>query len=415
MLPLLLLVAAVAAAQTNYNESAVVDYTLPDPLVTRQGARVTKASQWPARRAEILDLFQSQVYGRSAARPAKIEFEIARQDAEALGGKAVRKEVTVWLTPDRKGPSMSVLVYTPKGAGPFPVFLGLNFNGNQAVHADPGIAISKNWMRPARDGSVENNRANEKSRGTEASRWQIDYVLSRGYAVASVYYGDIFPDHKDGLGDSIIPRLYRPGQTAQAPDDWNAIGAWAWGLSRALDYIEKDPSLDAKRVAVHGHSRLGKTSLWAGAMDERFALVISNDSGEGGAALARRNFGETVERINTAFPHWFNANFKRYNKDVAGLPVDQHMLIALIAPRPVYIASAQEDLWADPRGEFLGGKGADPVYRLLGTDGLAASDSPPLHQPVMSRIGYHVRAGKHDVTKYDWEQFVAFADKHMKR
>jgi hypothetical protein len=362
---------------------------------------------------EILRLFESQMYGRSAAKPSRLEHEITSRSTDALQGFATRKEVTIWLTGKKPEPKMSLLLYIPKERkGPAPVFLGLNFGGNHAIHSDPAITLSTNWMRP-REGVV-NNRATESTRGTEASRWQVEKVVRRGYAVASIYYGDIFPDHKDGLKDSILPHLYRPGQSEPGPEDWGAIGAWAWGLSRALDYMERDRDLDARRVAVWGHSRLGKTSLWAGAQDERFALVISNNSGEGGAALARRNFGETVERINTSFPHWFCLNFKRYNKDVDALPVDQHMLIALMAPRPVYVASAQEDLWADPRGEFLAAKAAGPVYQLLGAGTMAAQQMPGVHDPVTSRIGYHIRAGKHDVTEYDWEQFLNFADTHMK-
>jgi hypothetical protein len=400
----------------NYDETKVGSYTLPDPLKLADGTPVRDAETWrKRRRQEILRLFESEVYGRTPPTPRKIEYEVTGVDAMALGGMATRKEVTVWTTGKRSGPTMSLLIYFPNHVrGRLPVFLGLNFNGNHAVHNDPGITLSTRWMRPSRDGSVASNRANEASRGSEASRWQAGYVLSKGYALATIYYGDLFPDHKDGLADSIIPHLYRAGQSSPAPDDWNAIGAWAWGLSRALDYIERDSRLDARRVAVLGHSRLGKTSLWAGARDERFALVISNNSGEGGAALARRNFGETVRRINTSFPHWFCDNFKRYNNDIAALPVDQHMLISLIAPRPVYIASAQEDLWADPRGEFLSGLAADPVYRLLDTDGLGTNYMPAIHVPVRSKIGYHIRAGKHDVTRYDWEQFVAFAERHLK-
>lgn len=396
---------------TNYDETRVGAYTLPDPLRLASGAPVKDAATWKTkRRPEVLKLFEDTVYGRLPA-PRPIEYEVTAKTNGALGGKASRKEVTIWVA-GRQAPAMQMLLYLPNGKTRTPVFLGLNFGGNQTVNADPAITVTKNWVRPPRQST--DTRANEASRGSAASRWPVDLIVSRGYGLATIYYGDIFPDRTDGLAASIIPHFYKPGQTSRAPEDWNAIGAWAFGLSRALDYLEKDADVDARRVAVIGHSRLGKTALWAGASDERFALVISNDSGEGGAALARRNFGETVERINTVFPHWFNDNYKQYNTRVNDLPVDQHMLIALIAPRPVYIASAQEDQWADPKGEFLSAQAASPVYRLLRTDGLAARQWPAVHQPVMSRIGYHIRAGKHDVTEYDWRQFIQFADKQMK-
>ncbi len=400
----------------NYDEAKVGSYTLPDPLAMSDGGKVSNAQQWRKRRAEILRLFETNVYGRTPAKHPAIRFEEKPRDAKALGGLATRREITIWLLGKPGGPRLNLLLYVPnQRTGRVPVFLGMNFNGNQAVHTDPQITLATSWMRPTQDSSVVNNRATEKARGTEASRWAIEMIIKRGYGVATFYCGDLFPDHKDGLSESVISHLYKAGQTAPAADDWNALGAWAWGLSRVVDFFERDKEIDAKRVAIIGHSRLGKAALWAGAQDERFALVISNESGEGGAALARRNFGETVARINTSFPHWFCANYKKYNERVSELPVDQHELIALIAPRPVYVASATGDQWSDPRGEFLSAQAASPVYKLLGTDGLGAQAMPGEHQPVMTTIGYHIRAGKHDVTDYDWEQFLNFADKHLQR
>lgn len=412
ILSLLVLSAFQGPAGFNYDEAKVRPYTLPDPLTFQDGVRVSSAKQWPERRTQILKLFESQVYGKSPAAPKDLRFETFEESDNALGGLATRKQIAVYFD-KAKSLRMDVLLYLPKSAkGKVPVFLGINFNGNHAVANDPAIRMTESWTRDNPKTGYINHRATPESRGTNASQWQVEKILRSGFGLATFYYGDVDPDY-DNFDDGVHKLYYKPGQTRPAADEWGAIAAWGWGASRVLDYLETNKQVDAKRVALIGHSRLGKAALWAGARDTRFAMIISNESGEGGASIARRWYGETTKRINTSFPHWFCLNFRQFNDNEANMPVDQHMLVALLAPRPVYIASAVEDQWSDPRGEFLAGKMATPVYKLLGVEGLAATDFPEVHQPVLSRIAYHIRAGKHDVTEYDWEQYLAFAKKFL--
>ncbi|MEZ6145070.1 MAG: acetylxylan esterase [Planctomycetaceae bacterium] len=375
--------------EPNYDESLIPEYTLPDPLVLIDGTVVSDAETWNTkRRPELIQLFEEHVYGRATGKPEGMHFETLDDEPQALDGNATRRQVRIYLTEGTDGPFLDLLLYIPNEGRPVPAFLGLNFYGNHTIASDPNIRLNLNWMR-AKGAGVVDNHATDDSRGTSASRWPVEMIISRGYALATMYYGDIDPDEDDDFQNG-VHAVFDKQVTGELAEDtprpldaWGSIATWAWGLSRALDYMTHDPDIDGTRVAVMGHSRLGKTALWAGATDERFALVISNNSGCGGAALSRRAFGETVGRINTSFPHWFNDKFQEYNNNEAALPVDQHELIALIAPRPVYIASAVEDQWADPHGEYLSGCKADPVYKLLGTPGLPSesNDLPAVEEP----------------------------------
>lgn len=360
----------------NFIEANVPKYSLPDPLVAADGSRVTRDT-WPQRRGEILELFRREVYGRPpVGRPQNMSFSLVETEPQALGGKATRKLIEIAFdTPHAGRYKFHVELHTPNGAlRPVPAVVLLNFQGLRC---------------PA-----------------------TPQVIDRGLAIAVLDRTELAADDPATFRDGIVNAYSGPGPLAG--DAWHAFGAWAWGASRVLDYLQTDPAIDARRVAVTGFSRMAKTALWAGASDDRFAAVLPNESGCGGAAISRRRFGETVARINTKFPHWFCENFQRYNNNEDSLPVDQHMLVALVAPRPVYVTSADEDLWSDPRGEFLGCLNADPVYRLLGVEGLATLHMPALEQPVITgRIGYHIRRGPHAFREYDWRQFLDFLDLHL--
>ena len=403
---------AAAPPGTNYDESKVPPYTLPDPLICADGTPVKTAADWKnKRRPELLALIEKEMFGKAPPRPP-LSFKVEEEPTPAPGGKVLRKQVSISLNGKPDGPAMDLLLYVPVGAKePVPCVFGLNFQGNQAASKDPGIKLCRSWLRDNPKAGIVNNRATEASRGSEEGRWQIEYAASRGYAVATVCYCDIDPDFHDEWKNG-VHALFPDIEASRSGSTWGTIAAWAWGMSLALDYLEKEPAVDAKRVVAQGHSRLGKTALWAGATDERFAIVISNDSGAGGAALSKRIFGETVAVLNSSFPHWFCGNFKKYSEKEAELPFDQHELIALIAPRRVLIMSATEDQWADPKGEFLGGLGADFVYRLLGAGGTDAKELPAPGKLTGDTIGYYLRTGPHDVTREDWTAYLDFADKH---
>lgn len=421
LLPLLLLAAVMPPAIDD--EAKVPPYTVPDVLVANDGHKVTTAQEWTTtRRGEVLKLVEDHIYGVTPAAARTLGpplVEIVETDKTALGGQATRTQYKVRPL-GKDGLAFDLLLYLPNAVkGPAPVFLGLNFGGNHTTVLDPAVRLPATWVSKQWAEVSPANRATAKGRGLQASRWQAELLIARGYGLATVYCGDFEPDQVDGWKEAVRAVYAAKDPAAGRPDnDWGCIGAWAWGLSRALDALATNPAVDAQRVAVMGHSRLGKASLWAGAQDARFALVVSNESGCGGAALGKRIFGETVGVIagyykGRGFPHWFAPKYASYAEHEDRMPLDQHYVLALIAPRPLYVASAVEDRWSDPKGEFLGALYAEPVYKLLHRSGLGVTEPPAVGVAVGGGIGYHNRPGKHDVTEEDWKHYLDFADRHL--
>jgi dienelactone hydrolase len=412
--------ASLTAEETKLPDPASlpVNTSLPDPLVAGDGQRVTTKEMWQEKRApELRRLFQTYEYGAWPAN-ARVTAKVTREDKAALGGKATLREITLSLSRP-EGAEIHLLLVTPNAATkPVPAFLGLNFNGNHALLADPQIYVPTTWK--SRKGQTL-----EQSRGSEIDTWALDQSIARGYAVATFWNSELVPDDKEAA-EAMLKKLRATPAEERGPADTATIAAWAWGLSRAMDYLVTDPALDAKRIAVVGHSRNGKTALLAAAFDERFALAIPTQAGCGGSAPCRvaaelssegpngRSTVETVKRINTSFPHWFCGNFKAFNDEPARLPFDQHELIALCAPRPVLLSCATEDQWANPAGQFDMLRAADPVYKLVAGDGLGSTQMPEISKLLPSRLGYYIRPGKHSMTREDWAVWLDYADRWMR-
>ena len=385
----------VAGIPVNYDEAKVGSYELPDLGVPRDAKTWTNK-----RRPEIVRLFEENEYGRAPGRPKDMSFDVFDKGTPAMSGKALRKQVTIYFSADKSGPKEDLVIYLPPNATkPAPLLLGIDFAANASTFDDPDLKLGEVWGR--------DHKKVPAQRGVGIGRMKIDDLLAKGFGVAGIYYGDIDPDFLGGLPFG-VRALYR--------DDWGAIAAWGWGLSRAMDYLETDRAVDSKRVAIYGVSRLGKTVMWAGARDTRFAMVIASCSGEGGAALSRRNYGETVAHLTapTRYPYQFCANYAKYAEHVDQMPVDAHMLVALMAPRPVFLQTGEKDYWSDPKGEFLAAVAAEPVYKLFGKQGLGTDQMPAAGVAILHDVGYHMHAGGHGTMPGDWEWMIKFMEMHLK-
>jgi hypothetical protein len=367
----------------NYYEEKVPSYMLPELLQTSDGRKVTDLKIWnEIRRPEILELFRQNVFGRIPETTYKKSFKVISTDKNALDGKATLKLVDITITSEGKAIVIHLTLFTPDTKGkPAPVFLLIDNRG--PVNTDP-------------------------LRKTKSEFWPVEEAISRGYGMAVFSNADLDPDNFDDFKNGIHGLLDKQPRTG---DSWGALAAWAWGAGRCLDYLVTDKDVAGNRVAVVGHSRGGKAALCAGAEDQRFAMVVSNESGCGGAALARRRFGETVGRISSTFPHWFCSNYSKYNNNEDSMPVDMHMLLALTAPRALYVDCAADDLWGDPRGSYLSLFNAVPAFNLSGINCTIPETMPPLNKQVISgKVGFHIRDGGHNMLLSDWNRFMDFAD-----
>ena len=401
----------VAGIPVNYTEALAGSYKLPDPLVLLNGQPVKDAKTWTTkRRPEIVRLFEENEYGRAPGRPADMSFDVFDKGTPAYDGKATRRQVTIYFSKDKSGPKMDLLLYLPAGASkPVPVLLNAGFSANSNAVDDPAVKVGEVWGR--------DKKKVPATQGRGFGKLNIPAFLTEGFGVATIYYGDIDPDFEGGVSLGVRALYLKPGQDKPGPNQWGGVSAWAWGLSRALDYLETDPGVDGKKVAVTGVSRLGKTVMWAGARDTRFAMVIASCSGEGGAALSRRNYGETIAHLVAPgrYPYQFAGNYAKYAGHAEELPVDANLLVALIAPRPLLLQTGNTDKWSDPKGEFLAAVSAEPVYRLLGKQGLGTDQMPPAGKPILHDIGYLMHEGGHGMVPSDWVVYLEFMKMHLRK
>jgi len=397
----------VAGFPVNYEDDSVAAYTLPDIFTMQDGQKVKDAKTWmEKRRPEIVKLFEENQFGKVPPRPAEMRFNVFDKGTDVLNGKAVRKQVRIYFATDTTY-KMDLLIYLPKSNKPSPLLLIINFFANSSVVDDAGVKPGVVWTREGK-----------KVPATSATfgKINIDTFITQGFGIATIYYGDIEPDFKTGFKYGIRGHYLKPGQNYAADDEWGAISAWSWGLSRAMDYFETDKQIDAKRIAIQGTSRLGKTVLWTGARDQRFKLVIASCSGEGGAALSRRNYGESINHMTdtSRYFYQFAPNRHKYANDPNQSPVDAHMLVALMAPRPLLLQTGDTDYWSDPKGEFLAAVAAEPVYKLFNKKGPGTDSMPKAgDQSLLNTLGYYMHAGGHGTTPSDWAVFITYLKTYL--
>ncbi|MEN2281631.1 acetylxylan esterase [Algoriphagus sp. SE2] len=401
----------VAGFPVNYDENAIPPYTLPDLFTLKNGQKVTDAETWfNEKRPELLKAVAELQYGKTPPAPKSIKYDIYEKKGEAFNGKAIRKQVRIYLTENSKPHPMDLLIYLPKNSSnKTPIFFTISFTANSQTVDDPEVRIGEIW-----------NREGQKVKADQPSRFRptnAEQFIDEGYGFATVYYGDIDPDFKEGFEHGIRKEFLKPGETKPKDDEWGTISAWSWGLSRAMDYFEKDDQIDEDRIALMGVSRLGKTVLWTGIRDTRFKMIIASCSGEGGAALARRDYGENIKHMSDSsrYGYQFAPNYHAYSTHVEDFPFDAHALVAMIAPRPLLLQTGNTDYWSDPKGEFLATQEAKKVYELFGEEGPQSNEMPLPGDTslIENKLGYYMHEGGHGTIPSDYPVFIRFMNKFL--
>ncbi len=395
-----------------YTEAMAGTHELPEILRLNNGGAVTTPEQWwQQRRPEVFNLVEDNQYGRAPGRPETLSFEVFDEGTPAYDGTAIRKQVTIYFTDDRDDHYMDLLIYLPADAeGPVPLMLAIGWGPNGNAVDDAGVKPGRQWDRDTK------TRVAPDPQRRGFFRLNVPLAVERGYGIATFNYSDVDPDSLDSLAHGVRALYLADGQAEPAPDEWGAIAAWGWGVSRALDYFETDAQVDAKKIAITGASRLGKTVLWAGARDQRIACVVASVSGEGGASLSRRAYGERIAHLvaPTRYPYWFARNLQDWVGRMHEAPWDSHMILALLAPRPLLLHVGDSDRFSDPYGEFIAARAASPVYELLGAQGIPQFEFPPTGQLLPTTLGFFMHEGGHGVPPTVWPTFYDFLDIHLK-
>lgn len=400
----------VAGIPVNYDEALTGDYILPNVLTLNNRKQVKSIKTWQKqRRPEILKFYEENQFGKMPPRPTALSFNVFDKGTPVFEGKAIRKQITIYFTKDTSRHKTELLIYLPANKNtPAPLLLVANFSQNSNATNDPGVKPSLTWTKEGKRVPATTGRA--------FGKLDVEKFVLAGFGIATLCYTDIEPDALDGILHGIRREYLKNGSTQPAPDEWGAISAWAWEISRAIDYFETDKDIDAKRIAIQGTSRLGKTVLWAGASDPRIAMVIASCSGEGGAAISRRNYGETIKHLTapTRYPYQFAANYHNFASDYNSYKVDGHMLVSLMAPRPVLLQTGDTDVWSDPKGEFIAAAAAEPVYKLFGKSGPGNDIMPkPGDRSMLNPLGYFMHAGGHGTIPSDWDVYLEFMKKYL--